>query len=109
MNLTLTNNWVDANTSPDARPPAVALDAQGIVHFRGQIMCSVATCISTFSTVPSNLDPSKPCGSRRMSSTTRPARSSIGTNGSLDNFDDPDHTTALYTRTGLDGITYALG
>ena len=109
VNLTLTNNWVDANTSPDARPPAVALDTQGIVHFRGQIVCSVATCSSTFSTVPSNLDPSQTVRVTANQFNNATGQINIGANGSLDNFDDPDHTTALYTRTGLDGITYALG
>ena len=109
VNLTLTNSWVDANPSPDARPPAVALDAQGIVHFRGQIMCSVATCSSTFSTLPANLNPSQTVRVTANQYNDATGQINIGANGSLDNFYDPDHTTALYTRTGLDGITYALG
>jgi hypothetical protein len=109
VNLTLINNWVDANTSPDARPPAVALDAQGIVHFRGQIACSVATCSSTFSTISSDLSPSQTVRVTANQYNDATGQINIGSDGSLNNYDDPDHTTALYTRTGLDGITYALG
>lgn len=107
--LTLVNNWADANTTPDARPPAVAVDAQGIVHFRGQITCTAAPCNGQFATLPSGFAPSQAVRVTANQFNQATGQININPDGTLVNFNDPQNLTALDTRTGLDGITYALG
>lgn len=109
VNLTLVNNWADANTTPDARPPAVTVDAQGIVHFRGQITCTTAPCNGQFATLPSGFAPSQPVRVTANQFNQATGQINVNPDGTLVDFEDPEHTTALDTRTGLDGITYALG
>jgi hypothetical protein len=109
VNLTLVNNWADANTAPDARPPAVALDAQGIVHFRGQITCTAAPCTGQFSTLPSGFAPSQTVRVTANQFNEATGQININPDGTLVDFFDPEHVNDLFTRTGLDGITYALG
>ena len=109
VNLTLTNSWVDANTTPDSRPPAVAVDAKGIVHFRGQIACPSTICSEQFSTLPAGFAPSQGVKVTANQFNTATGQININSDGTLENFDDPQNTGAQFTRTSLDGITYALG
>jgi hypothetical protein len=99
--LTLINNWDNYN-SPD-RIPSYAVDAQGIVHFRGAI--EGGSDVNAF-TLPAAIAPG--------SVVWLTADEVFGTTGRIDIYpdgnvyveDDPDDAGSGANFTSLDGITY---
>jgi hypothetical protein len=106
--LTLINGWADNYLPGDARGPAVAVDAQGIVHLRGEIT-RFGGSSDVFAIVPQEFRPSQ--------SVFMPAALKFSNIGIV--AVDPDGTMTVATTpsvagnetaiTSLDGITYALG
>jgi hypothetical protein len=109
--LTLINSWANGAT-PGLRIPAVAVDAQGIVHFRGEIYCTSKPCLLTFAILPTGLSPSfdvilaAPNGGN---ATGRVIVRTASEGGGIESADDPDHAGSAQTVTALDGLTYPLG
>ena len=111
--LTLQNGWVDDNGSPDpGRAPAVAVDVQGIVHFRGAIHCGTGTtCPIQFATLPGSLAPSKLVRLSANTHTQTTGQINVNTDATLQVFNDANDGSGTQDqiRTALDGVTYALG
>jgi hypothetical protein len=105
--LTLINGWADnySFSGGSARVPAVAIDAQGIVHLRGEITSSGSNDV--FAVMPAAFRPS--------SNLFLPAALKFNSFGEVGI--KPDGTMNVSTSvsgaetalTSLDGITYALG
>ncbi|MGI8572728.1 MAG: hypothetical protein ACR2L9_08925 [Solirubrobacteraceae bacterium] len=105
--LTLINGWSDNYPPGEARVPAVAVDAQGVVHFRGELTSSGTSDI--FGVMPAQFRPSQ--------SVFMPAALKFNNLGTVTV--NPDGTMVVANTTGthqeeltitsLDGLTYPLG
>jgi hypothetical protein len=104
--LNLENGW--QNYNGDARPPSVAIDAQGIVHLRGAIRVTTQTS-TEFAILPSQF---RPLGAivwltaDMVGATT--GRVYISPTGTMNVQDDPGSANSAKGFTSLDGITYSL-
>jgi len=100
--LALTNNW--KNYSPTtSRPAAYAVDAQGIVHFRGRIYFGVGTAF----TMPAALSPSEDVYLVVDEVNAHTGRLAVAADGQVTIASDPDFANAGSSFTSLDGLTYA--
>jgi hypothetical protein len=99
--LTLINDWFNYN-DPD-RIPSYAVDAQGIVHFRGAICCGSST--NAF-TLPPAISPDVGIWLTADENGSATGRIFIGTDGNVYVDDDPDDAGSAADFTSLDGITY---
>jgi hypothetical protein len=99
--LALINDWANYN-APD-RTPAYAIDAQGVVHFRGAIYGGSSPYPFT---VPEALSPGSEIWltSDQYGATT--ARIDIDTDGTVYIEDDPADPGSSADFTSLDGISY---
>jgi hypothetical protein len=104
--LSLINGWSDYNNDP-ARTPAIAVDAQGIVHFRGAIR-NLGVFTPEFAVIPSALRPSVALWLTADTFGATTGRIDLGTAGDA-SADDPTATHNSAGFTSLDGITYPLG
>jgi hypothetical protein len=107
--LTLINGWADGH-APDARTPAVAVDAQGIVHFRGDLGCTGASCASGVANMPSGFAPSQDVLFAADEAGFATGRVIIkAATGTIFVADDPEHPGSAELLTSLEGLTYPLG
>jgi hypothetical protein len=102
--LTLRNGWHNAYQG-GKRPPAVALDVQGIVHFRGAIAGGYP---GSFATLP---QPFRPVVLVTVATTIGPSvsgRIEIDTAGTVwaDSGSGPFSNAQLFTS--LEGVTYTM-
>jgi hypothetical protein len=110
--LHLINGWTDYDsslkktTTPNKRTPAVAVDAQGVVHFRGQITNADATK-DQFTTLPAAFRPNGPIYLTADTIDATTGRIDINQDGSSF-VETPMSTDSAAGFTSLDGITYAL-
>jgi hypothetical protein len=100
-NLTLLNGWT--NYQGTDRPPAFAVDAQGVVHFRGSLDGD-GTSNSQFATLPAGLRPVATVYLAADQCEAATGRIYIIPNGGVFVQDDPAGITCSFTS--LDGITY---
>lgn len=100
--LTLVNDW---HTSDSFRAPAWAVDAQGIVHFRGAMSEALPTS-ATFTTLPAAIRPAKDVDVETGALNAAPARLNIMPNGSVVVQDTAGGANAR-GFTSLDGVTFS--
>ncbi|HSV39528.1 MAG TPA: hypothetical protein VLI04_12290 [Nocardioidaceae bacterium] len=105
-NLALINGW--ANYNAPNRPPAWAVDAQGIVHFRGAVYQGGADLSMDFATLPAAVRPSAILWLSTNAIDGNYARVDLYTTGAL-YAECPANASLARAFTNLDGITYALG
>jgi hypothetical protein len=101
--LTLSIGWSDPITG--GRAPAYAIDAQGVVHFRGYLE-SPATPDTTIFTLPPSLIPENQVCLALGGAGTVTGRLLIDTDGAVSMVRDPQHSTASASAS-LDGVTWA--
>ncbi|MDQ6819555.1 MAG: hypothetical protein M3076_04310 [Actinomycetota bacterium] len=106
IRLTLINGWGDNFTPNDARTPAIAVDAQGIVHLRGTITSGGSD--NTFAVAPPQLRPSQVVGLPAYLKFNHYGAIVINPDGTMMAI-DPTGADLAFAYTGLDGVTYALG
>jgi hypothetical protein len=106
-NLTLINGWSDYNGAGDKRTPAYAVDAQGIVHFRGAIDDS-GTFNDVVASLPKSIRPTSDVYVVVDTFVANTGRLNILSDGTLE-VQDPGATHDTAAFTSLDGVTYALG
>jgi hypothetical protein len=104
--LTLMNGWA-SYTGSATRTPAVALDAQGIVHFRGTIASTGTN--NSVAVLPAQFRPSATVWLTADELSGATGRLSINTAGDLSAMPDPNSSGSAFAFTSLDGITYAAG
>jgi hypothetical protein len=105
--LTLTNGWLDTNGVNDARTPAMAIDAQGIVHLRGAIRNDTTTN-DQFAVAPSQFRPSQTVSVATTLKFGNAGVVRIFPSGTM-SVNDPSAGGLELAYTSLDGLTYALG
>jgi hypothetical protein len=103
-NLVLINGWVNYNTNQ--RLPAWALDAQGIVHFRGAIYQSAGS-ISKFAVLPTSIRPTVPVWLTTNLTNAEVGRVDVYPGGGVFAEALVDYSAAQ-SFTSLDGVTYAV-
>ena len=104
--LVLVNGWTNYFSTPK-RAPAYAVDAQGVVHFRGGIRNSVLSNSSIFAVLPVAVRPSNIVYLTADTFGGDTGRIYIATTGQVVTQDFTGHDS--YDFTSLEGITYALG
>jgi hypothetical protein len=100
--LTLINSWTNYNVT--LRPPAWALDVQGIVHFRGAIQGGSE---SHFATLPVSIRPKVEVYLSTTLNNAAVGRIDIDTDGAA----YADYLVSFASAqlfTSLDGVTYAV-
>ena len=104
--LTLINGWVNYNGS--VRPPAWAMDAQGIVHFRGAIMQSSGSN-RIFTRLPIAIRPAVNVWLPSDLNSAHPGRLDVYASGVVyeQSPDNADNASAQ-AFTDLDGVTYSV-
>lgn len=108
--LSLENGWVNDNPIGNVRTPAYAVDAQGIVYFRGTIWRDRKPGSNDLATtLPAAIRPSDEVSLPADELGGATGQINIFPNGAMHVEDDPDHTGAAATFTSLDGLTYPLG
>jgi hypothetical protein len=105
--LTLINGWTDYNNDP-ARTPAIAIDAEGIVHLRGAIRNPSATFNPQFAVLPTQFRPTTTLWLTADTVNATTGRIDIVTTGQAST-EDPTATANSALFTSLDGITYPAG
>jgi hypothetical protein len=103
--LTLLDGW-SSYTGSTTRTPAVALDAEGIVHFRGTIKGGTTSSVAV---LPAQFWPSANVWLAADELNTATGRLLIDTSGNLFATSDPSSSGSATAFTSLDGITYAAG
>jgi hypothetical protein len=86
------------------RPPAWALDAQGVVHFRGAVE-ETSQSSSIFARVPASIRPSVTVYVATNLFSAVPGRVNVEHNGDLHAESSADFSSAQ-GFTSLDGVTY---
>jgi hypothetical protein len=99
--LALINDWDNYNGTD--RTPSYAIDAQGVVHFRGAI--ENGTSNNAF-TLPAAITPSSEIYLTADELFATTGRLDIDTDGNVYVEDDPDYGGSSTGFTSLDGITY---
>ena len=105
--LTLTNGWIDTFGPNDARTPAMAIDAQGVVHFRGVIR-NDTTSTDQFAVAPAQFRPTQVVALSTNLKFSKPGVIDISPSGTM-TVTDPSTTGLEFAFTNLDGLTYAAG
>jgi hypothetical protein len=106
--LTLINGWTDNYPAGDARPPAVAVDAQGIVHLWGQIT-SLTSASDEFAILPAQFGPSQNVSIPAVLKFASFGFVQIQSNGQMWALPSSGNAGNEFAFTSLDGLTYALG
>ena len=101
--FTFVNGW--RNVFPDtARPAGWAIDAQGIVHFRGLVGASSQNCSPTFATIPTSiLPPDLEVNVPIFAIEAGVARLNVSTTGAVAIYGG---TTAACGDNNLEGVTF---
>ena len=102
--LNLMNGWENYNGTK--RPPAWALDAQGIVHLRGAIDQGGAPGSMVFSRLPTSVRPSVNLWLTTVLLNAAPGRIDIYENGDMQ-AESPSGDADAEAFTNLDGVTWA--
>jgi len=105
--LTLINGWADYHGPTDKRIPAYAVDAQGIVHFRGGLI-HTGIANPVFTILPASVRPTQIVWLTADTNVATTGRIDISTDGTVQT-QDGSVTGQAAAFTSLDGITYALG
>jgi hypothetical protein len=108
--LRLIHGWVDYNAPGNSRPPAVAVDAQGIVHLRGAIKNpSGGAADPQFGTMPSQFLPSLAVYLSVTLVNGNTGRIELFSDAGLFVAQTGGGVASAASFTSLDGLTYALG
>jgi hypothetical protein len=103
-NFALVNDWVNYNGT--TRPPAWALDAQGIVHFRGAIEENASTS-TVFTQIPVAIRPATNLWLVTDMLNAAPGRIDVWSNGNIE-VEPLNNAADAQGFTNLDGVTYSL-
>jgi hypothetical protein len=99
--LVLQNGW----QAEGSTVPAVAIDAQGVVHFRGKIHGGTS---GGFATLPAQFILSDTVFMAADEFSADVGFVAVNSLGGASVLDDPDHPGSSFVFTSLDGLTYAL-
>jgi hypothetical protein len=106
--LTLINGWTDNYGAGDARAPAVAVDAQGIVHLRGQISSGTSSS-DMLAMMPAQFRPSQNVSIPAVLKFASFGFVEIHSDGQMWVLPSSGNAGNEFAYTSLDGLTYALG
>jgi hypothetical protein len=106
--LTLTNGWIDTFGPNDSRTPAMAIDAQGVVHLRGVIRNDGTAPPDQFAIAPAQFRPSQVVSLSTNLKFSNPCVIDISPSGTM-TVTDPSGSGFEFAFTNLDGLTYAAG
>lgn len=107
--LTLINNWTGNYPSGGARVPAVAVDAQGIVHLRGEITSTTGTSPGVFAVLPAQFRPDQLVFMPAALKFNNLGIVQVDSDGTMTVGTIPTVSGNEQAITSLDGLTYALG